>query len=163
MRILTLTTDFGADDYGLGLMRGVIWSIAPHARLVDLSHAIPPQDVAAGAELLCRCTPYFPAGSIHLAVVDPGVGTARRPLALQAGAHFFVGPDNGLFDPLLQQARQHGQPILKVHLDRPQYWLPFVSAIFHGRDLFAPVAAHLANRVELQQLGSEIEPFSDST
>jgi S-adenosylmethionine hydrolase len=156
--IVTLSTDFGQSDYDAGVLSGVIWSIAPQARLIDLSHAIGRHNVLEATLLLERCTPYFPSGTIHLVVVDPGVGTARRGLAARLGQHFFVGPDNGLLTPLLERARSSGGPLEIVHLDQPRFWLPEVSAIFHGRDVFAPVAAHLANGVRLSELGS---PISD--
>ncbi len=154
--IVTLTTDFGQSDYDAGVLSGVIWSIAPQARLVDLSHAIERHNVLEAALLLRRCTPYFPPGTIHLVVVDPGVGTARRGLAAWLGQLFFVGPDNGLLTPLLERARSSDGPLEIVHLDQPRFWLPQVSAIFHGRDVFAPVAAHLANGVRLSELGSPV-------
>ena len=154
--IITLTTDFGQSDYDAGVLTGVIWSIAPQARLIDLSHDIGRHNVVEAALLLERCTPYFPSGTIHLVVVDPGVGTQRRGLAARLGNLCFVGPDNGLLTPLLQQARTLDEPVEIVHLDQPRFWQPKVSAIFHGRDIFAPVAAHLANGVGLSELGSPV-------
>ncbi len=154
MPIVTMTTDFGLQDGFVGVMKGVIWGIAPAAQIVDLSHLVAPQNVAQAARLLRRHTPYFPAGSVHLAVVDPGVGTARRALAARLGEQFYVAPDNGLIDPLLQAAIQAGLAVEVVQLDRPEYWLRSVSHTFHGRDIFAPVAAHLAAGVRLAALGS---------
>ncbi|HEX2979101.1 MAG TPA: SAM-dependent chlorinase/fluorinase, partial [Anaerolineaceae bacterium] len=156
MSIITLSTDFGLKDGNVGVMRGVIWGIAPQAQLSDLSHLIEPQNILEGALILGRSAPYFPAGSIHVMVVDPGVGTARRPLAAQIDSQYFVGPDNGLITLLLDRAEQAGKPVDIVHLDRPEYWLKEVSYVFHGRDIFAPVAAHLANGVPLARLGSPI-------
>lgn len=155
---ITLLTDFGAQDVFVGILRGVILSIAPEARIVDLTHLIPPQDVRQGARALARAAPYFPAGTIHLAVVDPGVGSARRPLGARLGPHFFVGPDNGLVTLLVRRAQRTQESCDFVHLDRREYWLNEVSHIFHGRDIFAPVAAHLARGVLLADLGS---PVSD--
>jgi S-adenosylmethionine hydrolase len=152
--IITLTTDFGQSDFDAGVLSGVIWSIAPQARVVDLSHAIGRHNILEAALLLERCTPYFPPGTIHVVVVDPGVGTQRRGLAARLGNLSFVGPDNGLLTPLLKRALATGGPVEMVHLDQPRFWLPDVSAIFHGRDVFAPVAAHLANAVHLSELGS---------
>jgi S-adenosylmethionine hydrolase len=158
LTIITLLTDFGLQDGYPGIMKGVIWGIAPEVQIADLTHLISPQNILAGALALSRAAPYFTPGTIHLAVVDPGVGTQRRPLAAQIGASFFVGPDNGLCTALLEQAGAKGQPVLAVHLDQPRFWLPEVSNVFHGRDIFAPVAAHLANGVLLTDLGS---PISD--
>jgi S-adenosyl-L-methionine hydrolase (adenosine-forming) len=154
--IITLTTDFGQSDYDAGVLSGVIWSIAPQARIVELSHAIERHNVFEAALLLERCTPYFPPGTIHVVVVDPGVGTQRRGLAACLGDLCFVGPDNGVLTPLLERARSLGGPVEIVDLDQPRFWLPNVSAIFHGRDVFASVAAHLANGVRLSELGSPV-------
>jgi S-adenosylmethionine hydrolase len=155
--IITLTTDFGLSDYDTGVLYGVIWRIAPEARVVDLTHDIPRHDVQAAALLLERCTPFFPSGTIHVVVVDPGVGTGRRGLAARLGEACFVGPDNGCLTFMLQRTWQAAQPVEIVHLDQPRYWLEDVSAIFHGRDVFAPVAAYLAGGVTLSQLGSPID------
>jgi S-adenosylmethionine hydrolase len=151
---ITLTTDFGGSP---GVMKGVIWRIAPRVQIADLSHTIRPYDVRQAALLLARQVEYFPENTIHVAVVDPGVGTARRPLAAQIGPQRVVGPDNGIFTPLFQRAAQAGWPVRMVHTDRTAYWLPQVSAIFHGRDVFAPVAAHWAAGVPLEALGEVIE------
>ena len=158
--LITLSTDFGLQDGFVGVMKGIIYSICPEARLVDITHAIPPQDILAEALVLERSLPYFPANSVHLAVVDPGVGTGRRPMAAQMGDQWLVGPDNGLFTLLYLQAERLGQPIRAVHLDQPRFWRAQVSHLFHGRDIFAPVAAHLANGVALAELGSPLpEPI----
>jgi S-adenosylmethionine hydrolase len=153
MTVITLTTDFGLRDGFVGTMKGVMLGICPTAQLVDISHDIPPQDVRAGAFALWRAYSFFPAGTVHLAVVDPGVGTARRPLAARLGDHFFVGPDNGLFTPIYDDAEKNGWPMEFVHLTNEKYFLPNVSRTFHGRDLFSPVAAHLAAGVPLADLG----------
>jgi S-adenosylmethionine hydrolase len=158
LRVITLLTDFGIQDGYHGVLKGVIWGIAPSAQIADLTHSIQPQNVLEGALVLGRAAPYFPPGSIHLAVVDPGVGTHRRPIAAQLGVNYFVGPDNGLCTFLLEQARSQGKLVQVVHTDKPQYWLPEISNVFHGRDIFAPVAAHLANGVPLLDLGT---PLSD--
>jgi hypothetical protein len=157
MTIITLLTDFGLKDGYVGVMKGVIWGIAPQVQIADITHQIQPQNVLEGALALGRVAPYFPAGTIHLAVVDPGVGTQRRPIAARLGEQFFVGPDNGLCTALVEQARQSGADTQFVHLDRPQYWLPEISNVFHGRDIFSPAAAHLANGVPLAELGSPIQ------
>ncbi len=156
MSIMTLLTDFGLKDGNVGVMKGVIWKIAPEVQIADLSHLIPPQDVQEGALILSRSAPYFPPGTIHVAVVDPGVGTIRRPIAARLGSQFFVLPDNGLITLLLEQAEAASDSVELVHLDRPQYWLPEVSHVFHGRDIFAPCAAHLANGALLTELGTPI-------
>ena len=156
MSRILLLTDFGTRDGYPAIMKGVIWSIAPQAEVADLAHDIPPQDVLAAALTLGRAAPYFPAGTIFVAVVDPGVGTSRRPLAARLGAHLFAAPDNGLLTVVLQKAERSGEPVEIVHLDRPGYWLPQVSRTFHGRDIFAPVAAHLANGAALTELGTPI-------
>jgi S-adenosyl-L-methionine hydrolase (adenosine-forming) len=154
MPVITLTTDFGIKDGFTGVLKGVIWGICPTAQIADITHSISPQNVFEGAMALYRAAPFFPAGTIHMAVVDPGVGTQRRPMAGKIGEQFFVGPDNGLFTPMLEEAEQKKQTIELVHLDNPAYWLPDVSHTFHGRDIFAPAAAHLACGVELAALGS---------
>lgn len=158
MPVISITTDFGLKDGFVGVMKGVIWKICPQAQIADLTHEVPPQDILSGAIALWRAVSFFPAGSVHIAVVDPGVGTQRRPMAARLGDQYVVGPDNGLFTLLIQAARSAGQPITLVQLDRPEYWLPSVSRTFHGRDIFAPAAAHLASGVPLEALGS---PFDD--
>jgi len=147
--VITLTTDFGAADPYAGMMKGVILSIFPAARIVDLSHEIPAHDPAAAAWVLLDSVPFFPPGTVHLAVVDPGVGSKRRPLALRNGDRFFVGPDNGIFSAFLPADET-------VELNRPQFFLPKISACFHGRDLFAPVAARLAAGSALADFGSPL-------
>jgi S-adenosyl-L-methionine hydrolase (adenosine-forming) len=154
LKLITLLTDFGLQDGYPGIMKGVIWGIAADAQIADLTHSIRAQDILEGALALGRAAPYFPPGTIHLAVVDPGVGTGRRAMAARAGDCFFVGPDNGLCTLLLEQAA--GRPQEAVQLDNPRFWLPVVSHSFHGRDIFAPVAAHLANGVLLKELGSPL-------
>lgn len=157
MPIVTLMTDFGLKDGNVGVMKGVIWSIAPHTQIADLSHLIQPQDIAEAALILARSLPYFPAGTVHVCVVDPGVGTSRRPIAVELGEQRVVAPDNGLITMALENAEARRQPILAVHLDQPAYWLESVSHVFHGRDIFAPVAAHLANGTPLSQVGTPVQ------
>jgi len=156
MPTISLSTDFGLKDGFVGTLKGVIWSICPLAQIADISHSITPQNVLEGAFALWRAYPFFPPGAVHLAVVDPGVGTPRRPLAARLGAHFFVGPDNGLFTPMLLDAEKNGWPVEIVHLTNADYFLAEVSHTFHGRDIFAPVAAHLANGVPLANFGPAI-------
>ncbi len=157
MTVITLLTDFGIRDGYPGVMKGVIWNIAPDVQIVDLSHEISPQDVLEAALLLRRSAPFFPNGTIHIAVVDPGVGTSRRGLACRIGAQYFVGPDNGLFTLIVAEAESEHLPVHFIHLNQPAFWLPEVSKTFHGRDIFAPVAAHLAIGTPLDSLGSAID------
>lgn len=157
MPVITLTTDFGIRNGFVGTMKGVIYSIAPQAKIVDISHIIAPQDIREGAYTLWRTAPFFPKGTIHIYVVDPGVGTKRRPLAARLGDHSFVGPDNGLLTPLIEDAERMKQAVEFIRLDNPRYWLPKVSRTFHGRDIFAPAGAHLANGVALSELGTSFD------
>jgi S-adenosyl-L-methionine hydrolase (adenosine-forming) len=156
MKLITLLTDFGLQDGYPGIMKGVIWSIAPDVQIADLTHEIPPQDVLSGAQALGRAAPYFPAGTIHVGVVDPGVGTARRPIAARLGGSYFVGPDNGLFTMLANRTQAMGEQTVVVKLERSEYWLSEVSNTFQGRDIFAPVGAHLANGTALEALGPPV-------
>jgi S-adenosylmethionine hydrolase len=152
MPLITLTTDFGTADSYVGTMKGVILGIAPDARLVDLSHAIAPQDVREAAFVLYTAYRFFPAQAVHLVVVDPGVGSVRRAVALRTPAGTFVGPDNGVFGYVM--ARESVEAL--VELANPRYRLPRVSHTFHGRDIFAPAAAHLAAGVPIIALGPKI-------
>ncbi len=148
---ITLLTDFGDADIFVGVMKGVIRSIAPQAVLVDLTHAVPPQDVATAAFYLRMAYAWFPEGTVHLVVVDPGVGTSRRAIAATCEGHFFVAPDNGVLGELL-----HGRDFRCVSLDEARYRLASTSATFHGRDLFAPAAAWLATGLPLERLGAPV-------
>jgi S-adenosylmethionine hydrolase len=153
--VITLLTDFGLDDTYVGQMKGAILAAASSVTLVDLTHAVAPQDLHAGAFLLWSAVEPFPAGTIHLAVVDPGVGSGRRPVALRSRrGDTFVGPDNGLLWPALERL---GGCILAIELNEPRFWRPSPSRTFHGRDLFGPVAGHLANGVPIDQLGRAID------
>jgi S-adenosylmethionine hydrolase len=201
-RPIFFLTDFGLTDTYVGVVKAVILGIAPDARIVDLTHDVPPQDIRAGAFSLMTAAPYLPDDSVVLAVVDPGVGTARRPIAMQIGGRTFVGPDNGLFSWVTGEealtphplrganigcatgrgprgrgapessglrgraalradvplpVRGRGGATSTVVLDEPVFWRPTVSATFHGRDLFGPVAAHLARGAALQEVGSPCE------
>jgi len=157
MTVITLLTDFGIRDGYPGVMKGVIWKIAPGIQIADISHTIKPQNILHGALALARTTQFFPPGTIHVAVVDPGVGTERRPIGLHLGEHYFIGPDNGLFTLVLERAEANHEQVLVVELNQPQYWLPEISHVFHGRDIFAPSAAHLAIGVPLDKLGTPID------
>ena len=156
MSIITLLTDFGLKDGNVGVMKGVILGIAPQVQIVDLSHLIQAQDILEAGLILRRSAPFFPAGTIHVVVVDPGVGTQRRPIVGWIGQQFFVGPDNGTITMLVEYGRTHNFEMGFIHLDRPNLWLERVSHVFHGRDIFAPVAANLANGVSLGELGTPI-------
>ncbi len=153
MTVITLLTDFGTKDGFVGTMKGVIWQICPAAQIADISHEVGAQNVREGAIALWRAAPYFPQGTVHIAVVDPGVGTARRGLAARLGTQYVVGPDNGLFTPMIEDARSAGLETRFVALENPRYWLQNVSHTFHGRDVFAPAGAHLATGVALEELG----------
>ncbi|MDY6873057.1 MAG: SAM-dependent chlorinase/fluorinase [Chloroflexota bacterium] len=153
---VTLMTDFGLQDHFIGVMKGVIARIAPQAKVIDISHQVQPQNIQDGARMLAEAAPYFPAGAVHVAVVDPGVGTSRRAIAARIGDQFFVAPDNGLLTPVLEAAEAAGEPIAAVELDRPAYWLPDPSSSFHGRDIFSPAGAHLVNGVPLNVLGTPL-------
>ena len=177
--IITLTSDFGWRDGFVAAMKGVILGINPSVTLIDISHDIPPQDIAHGAFVLGTTCGYFPRGAIHLAVVDPGVGTARRPILLVTPDNSYIAPDNGLLTYVLlaHQARlntgiaetREEVAVLRPTqarlpencsayvLDRDEYWLKPVSSTFHGRDIFAPVAAHLSNGVPPDVLGTPVE------
>lgn len=149
MRWISLTTDFGTQDWFAGVLKGVIARLAPKARVIDLTHQIAPGDVRAGALALAAGAPYFPKGTIHVAIVDPGVGSQRRAIAVETDNYIYVGPDNGVISWALAVERVHS-----IHeLSDESYWLQPLSRTFHGRDLFAPVAAHLARGVPVRKLG----------
>ncbi|GAC1503428.1 MAG: SAM-dependent chlorinase/fluorinase [Ktedonobacteraceae bacterium] len=150
---IALLTDFGLADGYVGVMKGVIAGIAPGVALIDVTHDIKPHDIAAAAWVLATSYRYFPEQTIFVCVVDPGVGSQRQPLAMRAGNWYFVGPNNGLFSYVLQEQPVHET----VVLTNPAYHLSQVSATFQGRDIFSPVAAHLARAVPLTALGPAIE------
>ena len=141
-------TDFGQKDHFVGAMKGVIAAIAPQARVIDITHEIEPYQISQARSLLAQSWPFFPPRTIHVAVVDPGVGGERRPILVEAQGHRFVGPDNGLFSDLI------ALPGAEVrHITNATLFLADVSATFHGRDIFAPVAAHLAAGVAASRVG----------
>jgi len=148
--LITLTTDFGYGSAYVAVMKGVILGINPDARLLDLSHRIPPQDVRHAAYFLRTAIPYFPRDAIHVIVVDPGVGTERSLLYVEIGPHRLLAPDNGCWTDL---ARAVGEPSTIIRLAEPRYWRPEISATFHGRDILAPVAAHLSRGLDARLLG----------
>ncbi len=154
-RFLTLLTDFGLRDNYVGVMKGVIACINPHLNIIDITHEIPPQNLDAANFCLMTAYPYFPSRTVHVAVVDPGVGTQRRAVAIELSTGFLVGPDNGIFTGVLD----HEKITTAVELTNPEYWLkPESSTTFHGRDIFAPVGAHLTTGTPLLKLGAEIDP-----
>lgn len=145
--LITLTTDFGEDSPYVAAMKGVILSVNPGARLLDLSHQVPPQDVRHAAHFMAGAVPYFPAEVLHVVVVDPGVGTERAILYVEVGPHRLLVPDNGCWTLL------PGEPMQVIRLAEPRYWRPQVSNTFHGRDIFAPAAGHLSLGLDPAQLG----------
>lgn len=156
--IITLTTDFGLQDPYVAIMKGVILGIAPHARIVDYTHGVEPGNIAQAAYLLRSGCNYFPSGTVHVVVVDPGVGSDRRAIALQTPKWTFVGPDNGVLALAAQDARDTwNEQVRLIELTNDQFWRPSLSATFHGRDLFAPVAAHLTAGVAFASLGQPID------
>lgn len=150
--VITLLTDFGSEDYFVGAMKGAILSINPQALIVDITHEIPPQDIEAAAFNLLAVYQDFPAGTIHVAVVDPGVGSTRRPILIECGGQFFVGPDNGIFSWICEREGN----CRAIHLTNEQFWRHPASATFHGRDIFAPVAAALSTGVAITEFGAEL-------
>jgi S-adenosylmethionine hydrolase len=153
--IITLLTDFGIADYFVGAMKGAILSVNPQAQIVDLTHEIPPHDIEAGAFTLLASYQSFPPQTIHVAVVDPGVGSQRRPLLVSGGGRFFVGPDNGLFSYIYEREKM----VRVFHLVHEEFFRKPVSDTFHGRDLFAPVAGALSKGVRYSELGEEIKDY----
>ncbi|MFP4226189.1 MAG: S-adenosyl-l-methionine hydroxide adenosyltransferase family protein [Desulfobacterales bacterium] len=152
MPVIALLTDFGLSDPYVGIMKGVILSICPQASVVDVSHDVDPQDIRAAAYLLRAAYPYFPEKTVHTVVVDPGVGSGRAVIAVQAGGHYFLAPDNGVLIKVLEDKDLQAA----VRLENRQYFLHPVSRTFHGRDIFAPVAAHMAAGIPLEAFGSRI-------
>jgi S-adenosylmethionine hydrolase len=157
---IVLLTDFGTEDHFVGTMKGVIASRCPDARVLDLSHGVRPQQVKQAAFLLWSAYRYFPAGTIFVAVADPGVGTQRRILLLKGGTWWFLAPDNGLTDLVFRD--EHAEMCIDVKIRGSKYVLPQVSSTFHGRDVFAPLAAHLASGVSPELLGNPIVPPAPS-
>lgn len=155
MTLVTLTTDFGTQDGFVGAMKGVILSLAPGTLVVDITHEVPPQSVWDAAFALEAACPYFPDGTVHVAVVDPGVGGERRALIFRTRRYFLVGPDSGVFSLLLER----DPPVRAVSIENRKLMLPKVSATFHGRDVFAPTAAHLVRGVPLERFGPEVDDW----
>jgi S-adenosylmethionine hydrolase len=153
--IVTLLTDFGTADYFVGALKGAVLTSNPEALVVDLTHEVPPYDVEAGAYTLRGAFETFPAGTVHVGVVDPGVGSARRGIAVEGRGHTFVGPDNGLFGHVYERAG----PCRVFQLTNTNYFRREVSPTFHGRDIFAPVAGALSRGVRAEELGPEVFDF----
>jgi len=153
--VITLTTDFGTNDHFVGALKGVIVDIVPEAQIVDITHAVQAFDVLDGALAIAQAYSYFPNGTIHMVVVDPGVGTTRRPILASSDGYHFVAPDNGVLSMVYaREERVHVRHITSDH-----YFRQPVSNTFHGRDVFAPVAAYLAKQVDSHKFGDEIEDY----
>ncbi len=148
-RIITLLTDFGLHDAFVGVMKGVMLAISPNSRLIDVTHNVPNQNIEIASFVLKSAWQYFPPGTVHMVVVDPGVGSGRRAIAAQSNGHTFVAPDNGVLSPILDGATVRS-------LDNDAYFLDVVSRTFHGRDVFAPVSAHLSRGVDFESLGERV-------
>src|ERR1700694_3990292 len=155
MSIITLLTDFGSQDYFVGAVKGAILSINPQVIIVDITHEIPPQDIEAAAFNLLATYKDFPAATIHVAVVDPGVGSARKPILIECGEQFFVGPDNGIFSWICEREGD----FRAIHLTNEDFFRHPVSATFHGRDIFAPVAAALSTGVAITEFGQKVGDY----
>jgi len=153
--IVTLTTDFGLQDHFVGVIKGVITELVPNVQIVDICHTVQPFDVFEGALTIAQAYSYFPNGTVHMVIVDPGVGTARRPIVASTEKHFFVAPDNGVLSLVYDREER-----LSVrHITADHYFLQSVSNTFHARDVFAPIAAYLAKAVEPDRMGEEVHDF----
>ena len=153
--LITLTTDFGLNDHFVGTIKGILLGIAPDARIVDISHAVQAFDVLDGALTVSQAYSYFPSGTVHMVIVDPGVGTARRPILATTERHHFVAPDNGVLSMMYDREER-----LSVrHVTAEHYFLQPVSNTFHARDVFSPIAAYLAKGVDPDRFGNEITDF----
>src|SRR5450631_3340242 len=153
-RLITFTTDFGLSDHFVGVMKGVVAGIAPAARVVDISHNVAPYNVTEAAFIIAEAWPYFPKRTVHVVVVDPGVGSARRPILAEAGGHFFIAPDNGVLSMVFDAAPHKVRVI-----SNPKFMRREISRTFHGRDVFAPVAAHLAKGAQPATFGKLIHDY----
>ena len=153
MSIITLLTDFGVADEYVGVMKGVILTVNPSANIVDISHHISPQNILQAAYMLKSASPFFPEGTIHVVVVDPGVGSNRAIVAAKIKGHIFLAPDNGVLTAVLKD-----EPADVVRVENTRYFLENVSRTFHGRDIFAPVAGHLSIGIDLELLGASLDP-----
>jgi S-adenosylmethionine hydrolase len=154
-RLITLTTDFGLSEHYVGAMKGVIYSVHPSAVVVDITHGVQSFDILDGAIAISQAYSYYPKDTIHVVVVDPGVGSARRPILVSAGTHFFLAPDNGVLSLVYQREER----VLVRHISAEHYFHVPVSNTFHGRDVFAPVAAYLSKGVDTAKFGEEITDY----
>ena len=153
--IVTLTSDFGLNDHFVGTMKGVILNIAPEAKIIDICHSVQPFDILDGALTIVQAYSYFPPGTTHVVVVDPGVGSARRPLLVSTEKHYLVAPDNGVLSLIMDREER----VRVRHITGQHYFLQPISNTFHGRDVFAPVAGYLAKGVDSAKLGDEISDY----
>ncbi len=153
--IVTLTTDFGTNDHFVGAMKGVILEVSPEAQIIDISHAVQPFDILDGALTISQAYSYFPSGTVHMVVVDPGVGTARRPILLAGDRHFFVAPDNGVLSLIYDREQRASVR----HITAEHYFLQPRSNTFHARDIFSPVAAYLARGIDADRFGDEVTDY----
>ncbi len=159
MPIITLLTDFGDRDGFVGTMKGVIVSINPLVQIIDIAHDVTAGDINSGAFVLAHSYSYFPKNTIHVVVIDPGVGSKRRALCVQAGEYYFVAPDNGV----LKWIFKNNPDAIVVELSQQKYFLKNISCTFHGRDIFAPVAAYLSTGIEISQFGNTIQDYVKGT
>ncbi|HTW67199.1 MAG TPA: SAM-dependent chlorinase/fluorinase [Bryobacteraceae bacterium] len=157
--LITLTTDFGLSDHFVGVMKGVILNIQPSAQVIDISHGIRPYEIADGAFTIAQAYRYFPKKTIHVIVVDPGVGSARRPLLAEMAGQYFIAPDNGVLSMVLAREQSGSSRPRIRHITAERYFLHPVSRTFHGRDVFSPVAAHLAAGIPPAKFGPRIDDF----
>ena len=153
--IITLTTDFGLNDHFVGVMKGVILEITPDVQLIDINHSVQAFDVLDGALTISQAYSYFPSGTVHMVIVDPGVGSTRRPIVLATDRHFFVAPDNGVLSLIYDRESRFSVR----HLTNEHYFLQTPSQTFHGRDIFSPIAAYLAKGLDPQRFGDEITDY----
>lgn len=155
-RIITLTTDFGLKDPFVGIMKGVIMSINPDAHVIDITHNISRHNIFEASQTLLMSYRYFPRDTIHVVIVDPGVGSDRRPILVMMGDYYFIGPDNGVFTPIYEEVKDS---LTVIQLTSIHYFMPVKGSTFHGRDIFAPVAAWLSKGIDTSRLGEEITDY----
>jgi S-adenosylmethionine hydrolase len=154
--LITLTSDFGYRDPFVGMMKGVIFELAPSAQIVDITHGIGAHNIKEAAIVISDAYTYFPGGTIHVVVVDPEVGSKRRPILVMADSHYFIGPDNGVFTEIFNR---HGDDADVVHVTADHYFLRREGQTFHGRDVFAPIAAAISKKVDVAMLGEKIKDY----
>jgi S-adenosylmethionine hydrolase len=155
--IITLTTDFGLKDPFAGVMKGIILGINPDAKVIDITHNIQRHNIFEASQVIAMSYKYFPSTTIHIAVVDPGVGGMRRPIMVSTGDHYFIGPDNGILTQVIEEQASHFIEV--IHLTSSQYFLPVIGSTFHGRDIFSPVAAWLSKGVDPRGFGEQIDDY----